>query len=117
MLHVVPRHTPEFGPLLAALQATPEACARALGVSARSVYRWQAAGAAPRPVALALYWLTPAGWSLVESEHAHRLHVAQATAAALRDELTAERASYARMLQMVARPGPAANTGRAAGWR
>lgn len=117
MLHLIPRHSPDFGQVLAGLQASPEAAARALGVSVRSVYRWQAAGTAPRPVALALWWLTPAGWSLLESEHGHRLQVAQATADALRAELAAERSSYARMLQLVARPGPAANAGRAAHWR
>lgn len=121
MLHLMPRHTPEFGPLLSTLHASPEAAARALGVSPRSVYRWCAAGSAPRSAALALWWLTPAGWSLLDSELGHRLHVAHATADALRAELTAERAQVARLLRLGYRqppaPAPAANAPRWAGWR
>lgn len=42
--------------------------ARALGVSERTVYAWQAAGAAPRPAHLALFWESRWGASVVAAE-------------------------------------------------
>lgn len=46
-------------------QPTAELVAAALGVSVRTVYAWQAAGQAPRPAALALFWETQWGRSVV----------------------------------------------------
>lgn len=100
MLYLMPRHTPPLQQMLDALQATPETAARALGVSPRTVYRWAAEGQAPRPAALALWWVTPWGWSVLDSEVGHRLHVAAAQVDALRAELTEERAQAARLLRM-----------------
>ncbi len=100
MLHLMPRHTPPLPMLLDALQATPETAAHALGVSARTVYRWAADGDAPRPAALALWWLTPWGWSVLDSEVGHRMATAAAQVDALRAELTQERSQAARLLRM-----------------
>ncbi len=100
MLHLMPRHVPPLSTMLGALSATPDDAAAALGVSPRSVYRWLAADCAPRPVGLALWWLTPWGWSMLDSEVGHRMATAAAIADALRAELTAERAQCARLLAM-----------------
>ncbi len=100
MLHLIPRHTPSLGVMLDALGATPESAARALGVSVRSVYRWAADDQAPRPAALALWWVTPWGWSVLDSEVGHRLATAAAQVDALRHELTQERAQAARLIRM-----------------
>lgn len=53
--------------------------ARHLGVSVRSLQRWEAASAAPRPVMLATFWETRWGRSAADCEAAraadvHRLH-------------------------------------------
>lgn len=44
-----------------------ERVARVLGVSQRTVYRWNAVGRAPRAAQLALFWLTRWGQSLVHA--------------------------------------------------
>ena len=100
MLHLMPRHTPPLSVMLDALRATPEQAARALGVAPRTVYRWAAEDQAPRPAALALWWVTPWGWSALDSEVGHRMATAAGLADSLRAELTAERAQCARLLAM-----------------
>lgn len=45
--------------------------ARALGVSVRTVYRWNAAQEAPRCAVLALFWLTRWGRSQVDAQAAN----------------------------------------------
>lgn len=70
-------------------QPTAELVAAALGVSVRTVYAWQAADQAPRPAALALFWETQWGRSVVACDavngerwargHVHALEREKAT--------------------------------------
>ena len=99
-LHLIPRSLPGFAATAAAVGGNPAAMGQALGVSERTIWRWLAADAAPRPAHLALFWVTPAGWSLMHSEAAHRLETAALLADSLRLELTEERAQCARLLRM-----------------
>ena len=70
---------------------------RALGVTTRAVERWRNAGTAPRPVLLAVFWLTRWGMSIVdcEAENAARLHISMA--ACLRTEIRAQSAQLAQL--------------------
>jgi hypothetical protein len=114
MLHLMPAYIPPPGQLLAALEVRPPAVARALCVSERSVWRWLADDAMPRPAACALWWLSPWGRSVLVSDAEYRIHLAEATAEAVRAELTAERAMVARLLRSGASFG-AANSPRMVG--
>lgn len=60
----------------------PRAVARVLGVGTRTVYRWNRDGQAPRAAAMALFWLTRWGRSLVDCDavRACQLAIAQANA-------------------------------------
>ena len=83
-LHALPRFTPPLSAMLADLgQPTPAQVAQALGVTTRTVHRWIAQDRAPRPAALALYWVTRWGRSSVECTAVNdaRLMAAQARAA------------------------------------
>lgn len=51
-----PTQTPHFSALLDSLPASRKDVARYLGVSMRTLQRWEAAGAAPRVAMLALFW-------------------------------------------------------------
>lgn len=64
-----PRQLPPLEVLLRDL-GNPAAglTARALGVSERTVYGWQASGQAPRPAHLALFWESRWGQSVAECE-------------------------------------------------
>jgi predicted DNA-binding transcriptional regulator AlpA len=46
----------------------PERVARVLGISKRSVYRYNETGFAPKPVCLAVFWLTRWGRSAVNAQ-------------------------------------------------
>lgn len=65
----------------------PRRIARVLGVSQRTVYRWQAAGRAPRMACMALYWLTRWGRSQVDAQAVNDARLAIAYADSLRREL------------------------------
>ena len=72
MLQYLPRQTPSLAMMIEDIGAPKSAViARSLGVSARSVERWSAAEAAPRPVMLALYWITRWGRSDVDCRAAN----------------------------------------------
>ncbi|KQW76583.1 hypothetical protein [Methylibium sp. Root1272] len=95
MLTRLPRQLPAFPDLLADL-GNPGAAllARALGVTDRTVRRWLVDGNAPRPVLLALFWMTRWGQSEVACEahnsavmHAGMVGCLQREIAALRREL------------------------------
>lgn len=95
MLTRLPRQLPAFPDLLADL-GNPGAAvlARALGVTDRTVRRWLVDGNAPRPVLLALFWLTRWGQSEVACEahnsavmHAGMVGCLQREIASLRREL------------------------------
>lgn len=63
-----PRHLPSLTDLLRATldrQNTPDDIARYLGVTRRTLARWQAQGDAPRAVLLVLYWESHYGRSEV----------------------------------------------------
>ncbi|MBP6899531.1 MAG: hypothetical protein KBC73_05550 [Burkholderiaceae bacterium] len=64
------------------------------------MWRWLAADEAPRPAHLALWWLTPPGWSLVVSEAERRVRIAEQLADSLQRDLAEERAQCARLLRM-----------------
>lgn len=100
-LHRLPRSVPPLPVLLADLgNPTTREVARALGVTERTVWRWLADGAAPRPATLALFWLTSWGWSCVESEARRAIDDARGYASALRTELDALRVELARVLSL-----------------
>lgn len=61
--------------------------ARVLGVSARTVYRWNAEGQAPRCASLALFWLTRWGRSEVHAAAVNDATLAVGYAQSLRAEL------------------------------
>jgi hypothetical protein len=73
---------------------------RALGVTERTARRWVAAGQAPRPVMLALFWVTRWGESLALCEAQHGASLARAHLAALQAEKTALAADLARVLAL-----------------
>lgn len=92
--HAVPNHlgplrahAPRVMPPLALMledlgRPTAAQLAAFLGVHPRTVARWIDRGHAPRPVALALYWLTRWGRSQVDAQAVNdaRLYYAQARA-------------------------------------
>ena len=94
-LHRIPRDLPSLAMMLDDLgRPAPAAWGRAIGVSERTAWRWQAAGSAPRAAMLALYWLTRWGWSAIESEALYAVDLlrtvqrtSQAEIAALRSEI------------------------------
>lgn len=74
-----PRHLPSLEMLLADLKMPRRSLARHLGVNERTIRAWVAAGTAPRPVMLALFWESRWGISTADTtayNHAqvHRQH-------------------------------------------
>ena len=67
MLELLPKEVPPLETLLDNI-GRPRArkVAKALGVSERTVQRWQETGHAPRPVLLALFWITRWGFSIID---------------------------------------------------
>lgn len=64
-----PRQLPPLNVLLGDLgHPAPHVVARALGVSVRTVYGWQARDLAPRPAMLALFWESRFGRSAIAAE-------------------------------------------------
>jgi hypothetical protein len=87
MLHRLPRRLPPLGVLLDDIgRPHPSSLAAALDVDVRTVRRWLKADTAPRPVLLALYWLTRWGCSDIDAE----LHNRAATFALLADAQSRE---------------------------
>lgn len=69
MLSKLPKHTPPLGVMLADLgNPHPLHIARALGVNERTVRRWVSSDQAPRPVLLALFWLTRWGSQWLDAD-------------------------------------------------
>ena len=65
----------------------PTKVAKALGVSVRSVHRWIKLDRAPRPVELALYWLTSNGHHAVHCEAHNDAVMHAAMARCLREQI------------------------------
>lgn len=98
MLYRLPRSIPPVPALLADLQhPTAGQLAQALDVSQRTVWRWQQAGAWPRPVELSLFFASSWGWSAVECDARYRVATAEGLADALRRELAASRSEVQRL--------------------
>lgn len=67
-MFMAPRQLPTLEAMVRDIGQPPaELVAVALGVSVRTVYAWMAAGEAPRPAALALFWETQWGRSVASS--------------------------------------------------
>jgi hypothetical protein len=59
MLELIPRHTPPLGVMLDDIGGpATDRVAASLGVSPRTLRRWLADDSTPRPVLLAVFWLT-----------------------------------------------------------
>lgn len=97
MLHHIPPYVPPLAELVEQL-GRPSAVdlARALGVTPRTVFRWYADDA-PRVARLAVFWITPAGWSAHTSEAARQLADWRALADARARECDTLRARIARL--------------------
>ena len=79
---------------------TPRAVAQFVGVGHRTVRRWVAAGSAPRPVMLALYWLTRWGRSQVDCQATNNARQAWAELQAARSVLLATEKQNAHLLRV-----------------
>ena len=98
-LHRFPRALPPVAVILQDLgHPTAAALGAALGVSARTVWRWQEPGAVcPRAPHLALFFASRWGWSAVESDALHAVQLAGALADARLREVEALRAQVLRL--------------------
>lgn len=97
-LHRLPRQLPPPAVLMADLgHPSPTELGPALGVSARTVWRWQLAGEWPRAAHLAVFFASRWGWSAVQSDALHAVQLAEALARARADECTALRGALARL--------------------
>lgn len=100
MLSHLPRHVPPVAVLLDDLgNPTAAEIARVLGVSVRTVWRWQA-GEWPRCAQFALFFASRWGWSLIDSEARFRVSLAEQHVVALRAELDQARAQLAHVLAL-----------------
>ena len=96
MLSRLPRALPALPLILDSLgRPSAPALAAALGVSARSAWRWQAAGACPRAAHLALYFASPWGWDAVACDARATVQLFQALADARAADCAALRARVA----------------------
>jgi len=101
MLYLTPKTLPGFDELWRGIgQPHPSSLAAALGVDVRTVYRWMATDQAPRPAALALFWLTPWGLSLIDCDQQNRLVNASGQASALHRDLAHMSDQLTRAQQM-----------------
>lgn len=91
-----PRQLPPLEALIADIgQPAPAVIAQALGVTERTVYGWLSKGAAPRPAALALFWETSWGRSVVDAQAVNGERVARGLLGALERETATLRARVA----------------------
>jgi len=99
MLNRLPKHTPRLGQMLANIgNPSTSDVAQALGISERTARAWIAADAAPRPAALALYWLTTWGQSSIHAEAVNLMQLHAAKAAAHEAEARALRSQLDRLM-------------------
>ena len=78
----------------------PARVARALGIGARTVYRYNRTGQAPRSICLALFWLTRWGRSQVYCQAVNDCQLAIAYATALESDLHQTRAQLTHVLAL-----------------
>ena len=70
--------------------------AAGLGVSERTLWRWRADDAWPRPAHLSLFFASRYGFSLVESEALHQLRTGDSLVRALNDQVQRLRGQLGR---------------------
>ncbi len=94
-----PRTLPVWHAILADLgDPHPAAVAKLLGLGARTVYRYNRDGQAPRAVCLALFWLTRWGRSEIHAQAVNDCQLAVAYANAMELEVRRLRTELARVL-------------------
>ena len=81
-------------------QPPPARVARVLGISIRSVYRYNATGHAPKPVCLAIFWLTRWGRSAVNTQAVNDATLMASYVSALRSEVEALDGKLAHVLTL-----------------
>lgn len=94
-----PKQLPPLGVILDDLigPKTPESIASHLGVSASTVRRWLSRDALPRYAALALFWETRWGQSIVDCEAVNQARMQEGLNRALKNENASLRARIARL--------------------
>ncbi len=89
MLNRLPSRTPSLAEMMHDCGGvTPRQLANAMGVNQRTVYRWMSEGSAPRPVLLALFWLTRWGMQSTDADLFNYATAQRGYAVALKDELS-----------------------------
>lgn len=92
-----PTQTPHFSALLDSLPASRKDVARYLGVSLRTLQRWEAAAAAPRVVMLALFWESKWGIDWFDCNQINTERLLRGSIDALQRQESALRARIARL--------------------
>lgn len=96
-----PTQLPALSLILADIgQPTPAQLGQALGVSPASARRWVQQDSAPRPVALALWWLTRWGMSVIECEAVNAAAINAGLVRSLQDDLARSRAQLAHLVNL-----------------
>ena len=76
MLKKAPKALPSWLQLLQSLgNPAPADLAKLLGISVRSVFNYSRQDRAPRPVLLALFWVSPYGFSALDTDRENLLRV------------------------------------------
>jgi len=97
----MPREVPIWRLLMDDLcQPPPERVARVLGLSLRSIQRYNSTGQAPRSVCLAVFWLTSWGRAQVHSQAHNDALLAVSLARSLSDELAGLRRQVEHLTQL-----------------
>ena len=78
----------------------PRRVARVLGISERTVYRYNSLGDAPRPCLMSLYWLTRWGRSSVHAQATNDAIVACGYVSALRSQVQRLEGQVAHLLAL-----------------
>ncbi|RZL04441.1 MAG: DNA-binding protein [Rubrivivax sp.] len=109
MLNRLPKGMPTLHEMLADMaRPSPDELAKALGVHKRTVYHWLRRGEAPRPVMLALFWVTRWGlqWADVEVFNLAQVHMQLNGGLTRRvEELKAEIAGLHQQIESLGRMG------------
>ena len=89
MIRKAPKKLPSIEEMLLALgRPSAEIIGDVLDVSPRTVQRWLRAGIAPRPAALAIYWMTHHGRSEISNDMHNELMLLHGLVRAQRDEIS-----------------------------